>query len=130
MAKVVELDTSTHNKISAGTNITGDINTNGDIRLDGTLQGNLSTKGKLVIGESGKVIGVINCKNADIEGKIEGKIVVAELLSLKATSNLNGDITTNRLSIEPGSKFTGNCDMSGSATQTEQKYHQDKPKDK
>jgi len=37
--------------------------------------------------------------------------VVAELLTLKATSSLTGDIVTRRLAIEPGAKFSGNCSM-------------------
>ena len=118
MAKMMEVDANAHNKISAGTSITGDIESNGDIRLDGTLNGNLKTKGKLVIGESGKVKGEITCKNADIEGKIEGKINVAELLSLKATSRINGDIVASKLAIEPGAKFSGNCNMSGESVMT------------
>jgi len=36
---------------------------------------------------------------------------VAELLSLKATSQITGDIITNRLAIEPGCRFSGNCKM-------------------
>ncbi len=118
MAKTMEVDAHAHNKISTGTSITGDIDSSGDIRLDGTLNGNLKTKGKVVIGESGKVSGEITCKNADIEGKIEGKINVAELLSLKATSRINGDIIASKLAIEPGAKFSGNCNMSGESVMT------------
>ena len=29
----------------------------------------------------------------------------------KSTAKLNGDITTNKLSIEPGASFTGSCSM-------------------
>lgn len=100
------------NLLAIGTEITGDINSNGDIRIDGTLVGNIITKGKVVIGETGKVKGEIKCKNSDVSGSIEGKIVVSQLLSLKVTANVNGDIQTNKLAIEPGSKFTGNCNMS------------------
>lgn len=114
----MEVDANAHNKISNGTVITGDIESNADIRLDGTLNGNLNTKGKLVVGETGKVKGEITCKNADIEGKIEGKINVAELLSLKTTSRLNGDIVASKLAIEPGAKFSGNCNMSGESILT------------
>ena len=113
MAKVVEVDVNAHNKISNGTTINGDIVSSSDIRLDGTLVGNLSTKGKVVIGKSGKVTGEITCKNSDIEGSVEGKINVSELLSLKESSNIKGDIITNKLAIEPGAKFTGTCNMSG-----------------
>ncbi len=113
MAKSNNPDSNAINLIGPGTEITGDLNSNSDVRVDGSLNGNLVTKGKLVIGETGKVKGDIKCKNADISGKIEGKITVAELLSLKPSSLIEGDIVTNRLSIEPGSRFTGNCNMSG-----------------
>jgi len=48
-----------------------------------------------------------------ISGTINGKIKVTELLSLKASSKLTGDITTNKLSIEPGANFSGSCAMAG-----------------
>ena len=111
MAKNNDHDNNAINLIGVGTEITGDVNSNGDIRIDGTLTGNLMTKGKVVIGETGKVKGEITCKNADVSGVIEGKIVVSQLLSLKISAKVNGDIQTNKLAIEPGSKFTGNCNM-------------------
>lgn len=103
--------TTAINLIGTGTEITGDINSNGDIRIDGSLTGNLKTAGKVVIGETGKVKGEIDCKNSEVLGEIDGKIKVSELLSLKATAKIFGDIITKKLAIEPGSKFTGNCNM-------------------
>ena len=111
MAKYTGEESIQANLIVAGTEIVGDMTSSGDIRIDGSLKGNLKIKGKVVIGESGTVIGEINCKNSDIEGSVEGKIVVAELLALKATSKIKGDIVARKLAIEPGSKFTGNCNM-------------------
>jgi cytoskeletal protein CcmA (bactofilin family) len=113
MAKQYENEPNGHNQISVGTTITGDIISEFDIRIDGKLVGNLDTKGKLVLGPSGTVNGNIQCKNSVVEGKIEGKISVSELLTLKSTAFIQGDIITNKLAIEPGSKFIGNCDMSG-----------------
>lgn len=112
MAKILETENNVINQIGVGTEITGDVSTNGDIRIDGFLNGNLKTKGKVVIGETGSIKGEITCKNSVVEGSIHGKIGVAELLTLKATSSLQGDINTRRLAIEPGAKFTGNCNMS------------------
>jgi cytoskeletal protein CcmA (bactofilin family) len=111
MAKFIEQDNNTINLIGVGTDIKGDIESTGDIRFDGILKGNLKTKGKVVIGSTGSVKGEITCKNSDVEGKIEGRITVQELLSLKATSVLLGDIIAKRLAIEPGARFTGNCSM-------------------
>lgn len=112
MAKLNEADnTTTINLISVGTDITGDIRSTGDIRIDGTLKGNLITKGKVVIGPTGKVNGEIDCKNSEVSGLIEGKIIVSQLLNLKASSKIVGDIITSKLSIEPGAVFTGHCAM-------------------
>lgn len=111
MAKLNDIETNVINLIGSGTEITGDIMSNSDIRVDGSVSGNLTTKGKLVVGESGRIKGEVNCKNADVSGKVEGKINVTELLALKPTSLIQGDIATHRLAIEPGSVFTGNCKM-------------------
>lgn len=111
MAKNNDVETNVINLIGGGTEISGDIMSNSDIRVDGSVTGNLTTKGKLVVGESGRIKGEINCKNADVSGKIEGKIIVSELLTLKPSSFINGDISTHRLAIEPGAMFTGNCKM-------------------
>ena len=115
MAKYNETDNSTINLISNGTDITGDVRSNGDIRIDGSLTGNLSTKGKVVIGPTGKVKGEVVCKNSEVSGLIEGKISVGQLLNLKASSKILGDIATSKLAIEPGASFTGTCNMSESA---------------
>jgi cytoskeletal protein CcmA (bactofilin family) len=112
MAKYNETDNTTINLISNGTDITGDIKSNGDIRIDGSLTGNLSTKGKVVIGPTGKIKGEIGCKNSEVSGIIEGKITVGQLLNLKASSKILGDIVTSKLAIEPGARFSGNCSMS------------------
>jgi len=112
MAKIMEQENNTINLIGAGTTIKGNIDSSGDIRIDGNLNGNLHTKGKVVIGTTGLIKGEVDCKNSDVEGKIEGKIHAQELLSLKSTSVILGDISARRLAIEPGAKFTGNCNMS------------------
>ncbi|MCK5170570.1 MAG: polymer-forming cytoskeletal protein, partial [Bacteroidales bacterium] len=97
MAKYNETETTpTINMIGAGTEITGDVNSNGDIRIDGTLTGNLKTAGKVVIGETGKVNGEVDCKNSEVLGEVHGKIKVSELLSLKATAKIFGDIITKK----------------------------------
>ncbi len=112
MAKIIETDNGTAvNLISQGTEITGDVKSAGDIRIDGVLNGNLVTKGKVVIGATGRIKGEVECKNSEVSGLIDGKITVTQLLNLKASSKINGTIITAKLSIEPGAVFTGNCAM-------------------
>ncbi len=128
MAKIYsEHEANAINIIGVGTQITGDVKSNSDIRVDGSLTGKLITKGKVVIGESGRVNGEINCKNSDVEGTIEGKIKVTELLSLKTKAKIKGDIIAAKLAIEPGCQFSGNCDMTtGSQTNEETIIQNDK----
>ena len=103
--------TETVNTIGVGTVITGDVKSKGDIRVDGTLKGSVNTLGKVVLGKDGVIEGDVICNSADISGTIKAKITVSQLLSLKTTAKLNGDIITNKLSIEPGASFTGSCSM-------------------
>ncbi len=112
MAKIIETDNGAAvNLISQGTEITGDIKSTGDVRIDGVLNGNMVTRGKVVIGPTGRIKGEVECKNSEVSGLIEGKITVTQLLILKASSKINGTIVTDKLSIEPGAIFTGNCSM-------------------
>jgi len=112
MAKEInEINPQEINLISKGTRITGDIFSDGDLRIDGELTGNLETKGRLVIGASGLIEGEIRCKSCEIAGIQKGSLFVNELLSLKASSNVTGDIVTGKLSIEPGAYFAGTCTM-------------------
>lgn len=99
------------NRIVEGTRIKGNIYSMADFRLDGELTGNFQCEGKIVIGPSGIVIGDIDCKSADIEGRFSGKIQVFELLNVKSTANIYGEVTVGKLSVEPGADFSATCIM-------------------
>ncbi|HLF52437.1 polymer-forming cytoskeletal protein [Flavobacterium sp.] len=99
------------NRIVEGTTINGDIVSPADFRLDGHLIGNFQSKGKIVIGPAGSVKGDIICKNADIEGKFEGKIEVTEILNVKSKSSIHGEVICGKLSVEPGADFSATCAM-------------------
>ncbi len=103
------------NRIVEGTVIKGDIVSLADFRLDGELIGNFQSKGKIVIGPAGSVTGDIICKNADIEGKFNGKIQVAEILNVKHKAIINGEVTVGKLSVEPGADFSASCKMNTSS---------------
>ena len=99
------------NRIVEGTTIQGDIFSPADFRLDGQLVGNFQSKGKIVIGPAGSIKGDIVCKNADIEGKFEGKIQVQEILNIKSKAIIHGEVVCGKLSVEPGAEFSASCIM-------------------
>ncbi len=108
-------DVSTsENRINEGTTIIGDIQSSGFFRIDGTVEGNITSPSRVVVGKTGIIKGLLHCDNADVEGKIEGEVKVTGMLMLRASAVVNGEIETSELGIEPGAEFNANCNMKGS----------------
>ncbi len=102
---------SLYNALTAGSKIIGTIIADSDIRIDGVVEGDLKCSGKVVIGEKGLLKGTVDCQNAEILGKLDGKIEVKQTLALRATSNLHGEVHTQTLIVEPNAIFNGTCSM-------------------
>lgn len=109
--RVAEEISNSSNNIGKGTFLDGNIETYGNIRIEGKVNGNVKSKSKVALGNSSHVEGNIISQNADIEGEVKGKLEIAELLVLKATAVINGDIVTGKLVVEPGAVFNGSCKM-------------------
>ena len=105
---------SQQNTIAQGTTFNGDLVSEGDFRVEGLINGSLHTSGKVVIGKTGSVEGVLSCKNADVEGKFKGNLIVSGTLSLRASAHIEGDVQIEQLSVEPGATFNASCVMKGS----------------
>ncbi len=99
------------NRIIEDTIIKGDLEAVTDLRLDGVLHGNLKVQGRVVVGPKAKVIGNIECENADIEGYVEGVMNVSDLLHITDTAYVKGDLFVGRLSVVPGARIEAKCDM-------------------
>ncbi len=106
-------NSESNNIIAKGSLLKGNLNVPGNIRLEGKVVGNVKSKSKIVCGETSVIEGNVNAVNAEIAGKVNGKVKVEELLILKSSCNINGDISTEKLIIESGSKFNGGCVMGG-----------------
>ncbi|MDG1226996.1 MAG: polymer-forming cytoskeletal protein [Polaribacter sp.] len=102
------------NVIAKNTTIVGDIKSDGDFRIDGSLEGTLTTDGRVIIGTNGFIKGKVEATNADIEGKFSGELLVSNTLTIKATANISGNVVVGKLSVEPGASFNATCAMKGS----------------
>lgn len=130
MAKIIENPTPDElNKIINGTSFNGDITSNGDFRIDGALKGSLNSKGKLVVGPTGNIEGEIRCKNAEVFGKINAKLYVEELLSLRSSADLNGEVIYNKIAIEAGAKLVGTLTIKDQLTPNVNKPVFEKPEE-
>jgi cytoskeletal protein CcmA (bactofilin family) len=104
------------NRLVEGTKITGDIVSASNIRIDGTVDGNVSSSAKIVIGENGSVTGNLSCSDADIEGTLHGDATISGVLILREKATIHGDILTHRIHIEEGAAFNGACRMNSHQT--------------
>ncbi|MEQ8423894.1 MAG: polymer-forming cytoskeletal protein [Cyclobacteriaceae bacterium] len=113
--KVAEEISNSTNTIGKGTVLEGNIETFGNIRIEGKVIGNIKSKSKIALGNSSHVDGNIIAQNADLEGEVKGRIEISEMLILKATAVVHGDIITGKLVVEPGAVFNGSCKMGGAS---------------
>ena len=107
------------NIIGKGTTFKGNLDSSGTIRIEsgGKVEGDIETKSKISTGESSLIDGNVIAANAEISGEITGVIKVSDLLILKSTAIIKGDIITGKLIIEQGAKFDGSCKMGDAALQ-------------
>ncbi|MFP4090664.1 MAG: polymer-forming cytoskeletal protein [Cyclobacteriaceae bacterium] len=115
--KPEEVATNSSSIIGKGTSVEGDLNTAGNIRIEGDVKGNVSCQSKIALGQSSYVEGTVLAQNAEIAGEIQGSIEVADLLILRPTAVIHGDIVTNKLIVESGATFNGSCRMGVSVSE-------------
>jgi len=104
---------SSNSIIGMETHFTGDIETFGNVRIEGRITGNIKTKSKIALGQFAYVEGNIYAQNAELSGRLKGKIHVYDTLILKPSSVVEGQIKANILLMEQGATFNGACNMAG-----------------
>ena len=109
--RAAEEISNSSNVIGKGTLLEGNIETYGNLRIEGRVIGNVKSKSKVALGTNSHVEGNIVSQNADIEGEVKGKLEISDVLVLKATAQITGDISTGKLVVEPGVVFNGSCKM-------------------
>jgi len=104
-------NSSIQNLIPNGTKIIGEFFSESDIRIDGIIEGDVKTPGKVVVGKTGEIHGSLESTNAYFEGRLIGKLKLTGTLTLKASGNIEGEVITEKLSVEPGATFNVSCVM-------------------
>jgi cytoskeletal protein CcmA (bactofilin family) len=107
MLRQKNLPQDRNSSIGHETSFIGDISTDADLRIDGTLNGNILKANRLIIGKDGFVNGNAHCLEAEILGKVTGKLVVENLLHLHDRAVINGDIDAGSLRLESESVYNG-----------------------
>ena len=101
------------NSLVEGTNVEGTIQSQSDIRVDGTIRGTLTCSAKVIIGPNGFIDGEIKCRNAVVEGKFQGNLKVQELLNIRETAVVSGEVSYGKLIVQSGAVINGSYKVSG-----------------
>lgn len=98
--------------IGASIHIDGTLKGNEDLLIQGTVKGTVELRNNSVtIGESGQVTADIFAHTISVEGQLEGKLVAAELVTIRKTARIKGTIISPRVTLEDGAHFNGSIDM-------------------
>lgn len=97
--------------IVVGTVFNGDFIVQDTMKVDGTINGNCTSKGTLILGEEGKIVGNINAQNIFISGEVKGDIVSTGKLEVLSTGKVTGDIRARKLVVDEDAYFDGRCTM-------------------
>jgi cytoskeletal protein CcmA (bactofilin family) len=79
----------------------------GTLQVDGEVEGDVGGA-EIIIGEEGKVTGIVAAERVIVRGRISG-VIRAMTVALQSSARVEGDIHHMSLSIEQGAEFDGRC---------------------
>jgi cytoskeletal protein CcmA (bactofilin family) len=99
-------------RLTPGIQIKGELSGRSDLYVDGEVQGKIRlSQSMLTVGPNGKVNADVDVREVIVHGTLRGNVQAHERVVLGRTSDVNGDITGQRITIEDGAKFKGRVDM-------------------
>lgn len=80
-----------------------------DMRIDGKFEGNISTTGRIVVGEMGSLQGDVTCGSLDVWGSFSGNVLSNGVTTIRSNGRFSGVTNTRKICIEVGALFEGTC---------------------
>lgn len=97
--------------LANGINWKGDLHGSGGIRIEGTFDGEISVRGLVVVGETGRVTcQELRANTVVVAGSVRGNII-AEKIEIRSTGRVWGDVTTVAFATEEGAFLRGQVRM-------------------
>ncbi|MDA8130782.1 MAG: polymer-forming cytoskeletal protein [Elusimicrobia bacterium] len=89
----------------------GTLTAKGSLRVDGRIDGSIVDAKIVTIGKTGKVKGDVSCEICYLCGEVRGNVTALDHIEVLSGAHIEGDIRAQRVMIEDGASFNGNCSM-------------------
>ncbi|HEX3203539.1 MAG TPA: polymer-forming cytoskeletal protein [Nitrospiraceae bacterium] len=97
--------------LGRGVDFKGVIRFDGTVRIDGRMEGEVHTKGVLIVGEHAAIKGLVVAGTVICGGRVQATVTASEKVQLLKSAILIGDIRTPILSMDEGAHHHGMCEM-------------------
>jgi cytoskeletal protein CcmA (bactofilin family) len=97
--------------VGRGAKIAGRVSGDGDLVVEGRIEGEVTVSGDLTLLPGSVVEAPVNAADVTIDGAIVGDVHARGAVVLRASGSVQGAITTNRLALEEGARFSGRIEM-------------------
>jgi len=87
----------------------------GTVMLDAKFSGEITSKDTLIIGDEGVVHANVRTGTLILRGELVGNVSASELVELKASALITGDVEAPLVVIEKGAVLDGHCRMTKAA---------------
>lgn len=107
--------------LDRGSRISGKLSFEGAARIDGQVDGEITAKESLVIGETAVITAQINASSVVVAGKVSGDISATQRLEIRPSARVTGNLASPILVIHEGATFEGHCTMQAEAGRDDRK---------
>jgi cytoskeletal protein CcmA (bactofilin family) len=107
--------------LDRGSRISGKLSFDGAARIDGQVDGEITAKESLVIGETAVITAQINAVSVVVAGKVSGDISASQRLEIRPSARVVGNLASPILVIHEGATFEGHCTMQAEAGRDDRK---------
>jgi cytoskeletal protein CcmA (bactofilin family) len=91
--------------IGADLSVKGDIRNGRTVEVRGTIDGSISAE-HVIVRKGGRITGTLISSSAEIDGDVDGHLLVRQLLQIGSTGRVHGDVRYGKLAMQNGGELS------------------------
>jgi cytoskeletal protein CcmA (bactofilin family) len=107
--------------LDQGSKVTGKLSFDGPARIDGQVDGEITAKESVMVGESAVVTAQIKAASIIVAGKVSGDLTASQRIEIRPSAKVLGNLTAPILVVQEGAVFEGHCAMQPEGAREERK---------